>query len=205
MHPAHGGFTPTELAIFRRLTTPAKIQRYVDELAYDTGAGGDRCRSPRGVLQEKMAQCMDGALFGAAALRMNGHPPLLLDLEAEHDSDHVLALYRVRGLWGAIAKSNYSGLRFREPVYRTLRELTMSYFENYFNLRREKTLRRYSRPVNLRRFDQRDWMTASEDVWYIPEYLLTIPHTALFTAAAERRLNTVDRRTFAAGLVGHSE
>jgi hypothetical protein len=202
MHPRYR-FTPAERAVFRRLTTPAKIQRYVDELAYDTGAGGDRCRSPRGVLREKMAQCMDGALFGAAALRMNGYPPLLLDLEADRDSDHVLALYRVRSLWGAVAKSNYSGLRFREPVYRTLRELVMSYFEHYFNLRGEKTLRRYSHPVNLRRFDSRHWMSAPEDVWYIPEYLLGISHTALFPAAAERRLNRADPRTFAAGMVGH--
>ena len=154
------GFTSAERAVFQRLTTPAKIQRYVDDLAYDTGAGGDRCRSPRGVRQEKRAQCVDGALFGAAALRMIGYPPLLLDLEADRDSDHVLALYRQRGLWGSIAKSNYSGLRFREPAYRTLRELVMSYFEHYFNLAREKTLRRYSRPVSLRRFDSRHLMTS---------------------------------------------
>ena len=117
---------------------------------------------------------MEGALFGAAALRMLGHPPLLLDLEAVRDDDHVLAIFRLRGHWGALAKSNYSGLRYREPVYRTLRELVMSYFEHYYNLQQEKTLRRYSRPVNLRRFDSMGWMTAEEDVWPIPEYLCTI-------------------------------
>jgi hypothetical protein len=146
---------------------------------------------------------MDGALVGAAALRRIGYQPLLLDLEADRDSDHVLALFKVRGLWGAVAKSNYSGLRFREPVYRTLRELVLSYFEHYYNPAGEKTLRRYSRPVNLRRFDSSGWMTADEDVWYIPKYLLTISHTPLIPAAVERRLARMDRRTFAAGMVGH--
>jgi hypothetical protein len=148
------GFTPRESATFRRLNTPQKIQRYLDvEVSYDNEAGGARCRSPRLVLRDRVAHCMSGALFAAAALRTLGHPPLLLDLEAVRDDDHVLAVYRVRGCWGAIAKSNYSGLRFREPVYRSLRELAISYFEHYYNLRGEKTLRRYSRPVNLVRFD----------------------------------------------------
>jgi hypothetical protein len=145
---------------------------------------------------------MEGALFGAAALRQLGHPPLLLDLAAVHDDDHVLAIYRVRGCWGALAKSNYSGLRYREPVYRTLRELAMSYFEHYFNLRREKTLRKYSRPVNLRRFDGMHWMTAEEDPWVIPEYLCTIAHTPLVTGGMTKGLSRVDDRLFAAGLVG---
>src|SRR6185503_6616965 len=120
------------------------------DLAYNKEPDGNTCRSPRRVLRDGVAQCMDGALFGAAALRMLGHPPLLLDLEAVRDDDHVLAIFQVRGtnrgLWGAIAKSNYSGLRFREPVYRTLRELVMSYFEHYYNPAGEKTLRAFSRP-----------------------------------------------------------
>lgn len=140
--------------------------------------------------------------MGAAALRNLGHPPLLLDLEAVRDDDHVLALYRMQGHWGAVAKSNYSGLRFREPVYRTLRELVMSYFEHYYNLRREKTLRKYSRPVNLERFDPMEWMTAEEDPWAIPEYLCTIAHTAVMAKPLLRRLSRVDDRLFAAGLAG---
>jgi hypothetical protein len=127
---------------------------------------------------------------------------LLLDLEAVHDDDHVLAIFKQRGHWGAIAKSNYAGLRFREPVYRTLRELVMSYFEHYFNLRAEKTLRNYSRPVNLARFDGIDWMTTEQDLWAIPNYLLTIAHTPLLAPGLDRRLARVDRRLFAAGLVG---
>ena len=145
---------------------------------------------------------MEGALFGAAALRVLGHPPLLLDLEAVRDDDHVLAIFRLRGHWGAVAKSNYSGLRYREPVYRTLRELAMSYFEHYFNLRKEKTLRNYSRPVNLRRFDGIAWMTAEEDLWPVPEYLCTISHTPLLPPRVVRHLGRVDRRLFAAGLLG---
>jgi hypothetical protein len=114
----------------------------------------------------------------------------------------VLAIFRDHGHWGALAKSNYSGLRYREPVYRTLRELAMSYFEDYYNLKREKTLRNYSRPVNLRRFDAIGWMTSQEDLWSIPEYLLTIHHTPLLRPGLAARLGRVDDRLFAAGLVG---
>ena len=197
-------FVPAERAVFRRLTTPEKIQRFLDDLAYNKEHDGETCRSPRRVLRDRTAHCMEGALFGAAALRMLGHPPLLLDFEAVRDDDHVLAIFQLRGHWGALAKSNYSGLRYREPVYRTLRELAMSYFEHYYNLKREKTLRNYSRPVNLRRFDSIHWMTAEEDVWTVPEYLLTIRHTPLLRAGLASRLGSVDDRLFAAGLVGRA-
>ena len=196
-------FNRAERAIFRRLTTPEKIQKFLDnELVYNKEPDGPRCRSPRLALRDHTAHCMEGALFAAAALRMLGQPPLLLDLEAVRDDDHVLAIFRVQGRWGSIAKSNYSGLRYREPVYRTLRELVMSYFEHYYNLEREKTLRKYSRPVNLRRFDSIGWMTAEADPWEIPEYLCTISHTPLVPQRILRRLTPVDDRLFAAGLIG---
>jgi hypothetical protein len=194
------GLTPREAAVLRGLTPPARIQRFLDDLAYDVAGAG--CRSPRRVLRERTAQCMDGAIFAAAALRLQGHPPLLVDLEAEQDDDHVLAVYRHNGAWGSLARSNYSGLRFREPVYRTLRELVLSYFESYFNLRREKTLRRYSRPFSLARFDARGWMTDEEDLWYIPQHLVGIRHYPLVTRAMVRDRASVDRRMFQAGLVG---
>ena len=198
-------FTPAERAVFRRLSTPEKVQRFLDcDLAYNKELGGITCRSPRRVLRDRTAHCMEGALFGAAALRMMGCPPLLMDLEAVRDDDHVLAVFRLRGHWGAVAKSNYSGLRYREPVYRTLRELAMSYFEHYYNLRKEKTLRNYSRPVNLRRFDSIHWMTAEEDVWAVPEYLTTIAHTPLVAPRIVANLGRVDDRLFAAGLVGRA-
>jgi hypothetical protein len=197
-------FTPAEQAVFRRLRSPEKIQRFLDDLAYNKEHGGLTCRSPRRVLRDRTGHCMEGALFGAAALRMLGHPPLLLDLEAVRDTDHVLAVFRLRSYWGALAKSNFSGLRYREPVYRTLRELVMSYFEQFYNLRREKTLRNYSRPVNLRRFDRIGWMTAEEDVWQVPEYLCTIRHTPVMPLRLERHLSRVDARLFAAGLLGRA-
>lgn len=197
------GLTRRETAILSRLTPPWRIQKFLDGLDYDTA--GAACRSPRRVLREGIVQCMDGALFAAAALRVQGHPPLLLDLEAVFDDDHVLALFRENGRWGAIARSNYSGLRFREAIHPTIRALVLSYFESYFNLRRQKTLRRYSRPVNLARFDRIAWMTTDEDLWEIPEYLVDVPHRRLLPPAIERRLSPVDRRMFDAGLVGRED
>lgn len=161
--------------------------------------------SPRRVLAERTAHCLEGATFAAVALRALGFPPLLLDLEAVQDTDHVIAPFRLRGHWGAIAKSNFSGLRYREPVYRSLRELVMSYFEGYVNLRGDRTLRAYSRPVNLARLDRAHpgWMVADADLWWIPEHLVGIPHIPLLTPTLVRALTRVDRRSLDAGLVGH--
>jgi hypothetical protein len=194
------GLTRREKGLLSRLTPPWRIQKFLDSLEYDVAGAG--CRSPRRVLRERVVQCMDGALFAAAALRVQGHRPLLLDLEAVFDDDHVLAVFRQNGLWGAIARSNYSGLRLREAIHPTIRSLVLSYFESFFNLRRQKTLRRYSRPVNLSRFDRLGWMTTEEDLWEIPQYLAEIPHRRLLPSAIERRLSPVDRRMFEAGLVG---
>jgi hypothetical protein len=196
-------FLPSERKIFRRLSTPARIQAFLDhELGYNLEPNGDTCYSPRRVLRDRVAHCMEGALFAAAALRMLGYPPLLVDLEAVRDSDHVLAVYRIDGRWGAVAKSDYSGLRSREPVYRTLRELAMSYFEHYFNPAGEKSLRTYSRPVNLKQFDRWDWMTSEDNVWAVPNHLVDIPHIRLITPAMERRLARMDKRLYAAGRLG---
>ena len=141
-------------------------------------------------------------MLAAVALRRLGHPPLLVDLEAVRDTDHVLAVYRSNGHWGAVAKSDYSGLRSREPVYRNIRELVMSYFEHYFNPAGEKTLRAYSRPVNLRQFDRRGWMTSEQDVWVVPNYLCEISHTPLLSKTMLRRVAPMDKRLFAAGRLG---
>jgi hypothetical protein len=196
------GFHTRELSLLRRLNTPERIQRFLDDVDYNKEEDGPTCRSPRRVLRDRLAQCLEGALFGAAALRVQGWEPLLLDLEAVRDDDHVLAIFRQRGCWGAIAKSNYAGLRFREPVYRSLRELAMSYFEHYYNPAGEKTLRTYSRPVNLRRFDRIYWMTSEEDLWPISDYLFSIPHTRLLTSGVVRNLNRMDARLMLAGKVG---
>ncbi|HEY7511631.1 MAG TPA: hypothetical protein VIG50_15330 [Vicinamibacteria bacterium] len=196
------GFTRREAAFLRGLTPPWRIQRFLDATEYDVR--GEACRSPRRVLRERKAQCMDGALFAAAALRVQGRRPLIVDLESVFDTDHVLAVFREDGGWGAVARSNFSGLRYREPIHRTIRDLAKSYVEAYFNLRREKTLRRYSRPVDLSRFDRHGWMTADEDLWYVPEFLVGVRHYRLLTPRQEARLAPVDGRTFAAGLLGRA-
>ena len=180
--------------------TPAGVQGFLDSLPYHLA---DTAWSPRKVLQEKTAHCLEGAIFAAAALRVLGFPPLLWDLEAVNDTDHVLAIFKVRGCWGAVAKSNFSGCRYREPVYRTLRELAMSYFNIYFNLRFQRTLRRYSRPVNLARFDHFNWMTTEKPIWFVAEYLCEIPHISLLTPAMEKSLTRVDHRTVRGEMVGH--
>jgi hypothetical protein len=195
-----GSFTAKELKSLRALGTPAKIQAFLDKIPYHLAS---TAWSPRLVLQNKSAHCLEGAIFAAAALRANGYPPLILDLEAVQDSDHVIAVYRQNGAWGAIGSSNYSGCRYRSPVYRSLRELALSYFEGYFNLRRERTLRTFSQPVNLKQFDSQNWMTTEEPVWFIANHLLDIPHTKLLTPKMERGLIRVDNRSFNAGLTGH--
>jgi len=195
------GFTPRELRVLRGVKTPSGVQDLLDAMPYHLG---DTAWSPRRVLGERTAHCLEGAIFGAAALRVLGYPPLLLDMESvPDDTDHVIAVFRERGRWGAVAKSNYSGLRYREPVYRGLRELAMSYFNVYFNLRWERTLRRYSRPVNLARFDHLNWMTTQKPIWFIAEHLCDIPHTSLLTSTMEKNLTRVDSRTIKAEMLGH--
>jgi hypothetical protein len=194
------GFTPLELRKLRALKTPAGIQKFLDDLPYNLSF---TARSPKKVLLDRTASCLEGGIFAAAALRVIGFAPLIFDLEAEQDTDHVVAIFKVRGHWGAVAKSNFTGCRYREPVYRNLRELAMSYFNIYFNLRGERTLRRYSRPVNLSRFDNKNWMTTGNPTWFIAEYLCDIPHIALLTPAMEKNLIRVDQRTMSGEMVGH--
>jgi hypothetical protein len=193
------GLSPRSQRTLRALKTPAQIQKFVDSLEYQYG---DTAWSPERALRERKGHCMEGALIAASALRLNGYPPLLMDLEAVRDDDHVVALYRERGLWGGIAKSNYAGLRFRSPVYRTLRELALSYFEHYYNLRGERTLRNYSRPVNLTRLDRQRWMSSADDVWFVPDALIAAKHYPLFPDKVARTLPRLDRRSFEAGRHG---
>jgi hypothetical protein len=194
------GFTSSELRALRALKTPAGIQRYLDNIPYHLAG---TAWSPRLVLREKTAHCLEGAAFAAAALRVLGFPPLIFDLEADNDTDHVIAIFKSRGHWGAIAKSNFTGCRYREPVYRTLRELAMSYFNAYFNLRGERTLRRYSRPVSLARFDRLHWATTEKNIWFIAEYLCEIPHQSLLERGMEKDLTRLDARTMQSEMVGH--
>ncbi len=196
---ARGAWTKGELALLRRLSTPMKIQEYLDDLVYRTEEPG---ACPRNVMQERRAHCYDGALFAAAALRRLGHPPLLLDMRAVRDDDHVLAVFRVDGHYGAVAKSNFVGLRFREPIFRTLRELVLSYFEDYYNADREKTLRAYSGLLHLRQFDRLGWMFRDEPVQYISDRLDALEHYPVLTKRMQRNLCPVDPRSLKAGMVG---
>jgi len=196
-------FTPRELRTLRALKSPAGIQRFLDALPYHHG---DRAWSPRVVMREGAAHCLEGAVLAAAALRALGYPALVWDLEAVQDDDHMLAVYRRNGHWGAIAKSNFAGLRFREPIHRTLRELAISYFDDYYNLRGDRSLRKYAaRPVDLSRFDHLDWMTTERPVWFIAEHLCHVRHVPLISPAMAKRLVRKDPRGLRAGFFGREE
>lgn len=192
--------TPRQARLVRGLSSPFKIQTCLDELPYSTES---RYRCPLSVVRDRVAHCYDGAVFAAAMLQRLGHRPLLVELIPNgRDDDHMLALFKQDGCWGAVAQSNYVGLRYRDPVYRSLRELTLSYFELYFNVAGEKTMRGYTRPLNLKRFDRLHWMTRDEALEDIGQRLDEIPQVQLITPRMSRRLQPVDRRSYEAGTLG---
>ncbi len=195
MHP----WTHDELAIFDGFTRPEHVQAFLDTLRYSEDP---IYRSPRSVLRDRKAHCFDGALFAAAALERLGFPPRLVDLRAVRDDDHVLAVFQVGGHWGAVAKSNFVGLRWREPVHRSLRELAVSYLDAFFNLDYERSLREFSRPVDLTRFDDIGWRTRDDGLEAVATELDRVRHTALLTPAMIERLARVDERTYQAQLLG---
>jgi hypothetical protein len=201
MSDGNFGFTRRDWRRLQALRTPQGIQRMLDSFAYHDA---DTAWSPLRVLRERQAHCCEGAIFAAAALRAIGKPPLIMDLEGERDDDHVIAVYRQGSCWGAIAKSHFTGLRDRAPVYRTLRELALSYFEDYFNLLGARTLRGYCRPIDLSRFDHLNWMTSQRPVWFIPGCLVDAAHIPLITKGQSKRLYRVDRLAIDAGLHGHA-
>lgn len=188
-------------AAWASLASPARIQAFLDDIPY---SAEDANRSPLRVLQERQAHCLDGGLFAAAALRRLGFPPLVVDLlpDPGADDDHVLAIYRRNGCFGAVAKSNFSGLRFREPIYRSLRDLVMSYFEDYFNVRGEKTLRYYTVPLDLAAYDSIDWLTDDAAADAIEKRLPLLRRTTLLTPAMIAELSPVDPRSYQAGMLG---
>jgi hypothetical protein len=190
----------SEYQVLRGLKTAAKIQAFLDDLEYSTE---EIYRCPLRVLRERVAHCYDGALFAAAMLRRIGHPPLILEmLPNTRDDDHLLALFKKEMHWGAVGKSNFVGLRFREPVYRTVRELVMSYFEQFYNLEREKTLRGYTAPLNLQPFDRHGWMVKDEPLYWIAEKLDRTRRVRVLTPKMVRNLSLLDPRAYQAGLMG---
>ena len=199
---APNGFNSNEWRTLRRLSTPNKIQQLLNSLRFHSA---QTSWSPRRVLRERVAHCAEGGTLAAAALRLIGFPPLLVVLKAVNDEDHVIAVYRRGNAWGALAKSQFNGLRDRAPIYRTIRELTLSYFDDYYNRRGQRTLRAYSRPVNLTQFDYLNWVTSERPIWFITDHLLRVPRIRLMTSAQERRLDNLDRHAIRAGLVGHEQ
>ena len=195
-------WNPRELRLLRSIAAPIDIQSFLNRLPYN-----DRptAMSPRRVMRERTAHCFEGALFAAAALRFLGYPALIVDMAADNDDDHVIAVFRENCLWGAVAKSNTTLLRFREPVYRSLRELVMSYFEMYFNTKGYKSLLSYSRPVNLARYDRHGWMTAAEDLHYIGDHLYAVGHVKVVPDAQRKLLSPVDRDVLEACFLGAKE
>ena len=190
----------SEYRVLGGLKTPAKIQAFLDDLEYSTE---ETYRCPLRVLRERVAHCYDGALFAAAMLRRIGYPPLILEmLPNSRDDDHLLALFKKEMHWGAVGKSNFVGLRFRDPVYRTVRELVMSFFEQFYNLEREKTLRGYTVPLNLQSFDRHGWMIKDEPLYWIAEKLDRTRRVRVLTPKMVRTLSLLDPRAYQAGLMG---
>lgn len=192
--------TPEELQIFRGLHSPAAIQAYLDATPY---SAEERTRCPLHVMRDRVAHCLDGGLFAATALRRLGYPPLLLDMMPEPgtDDDHVLALFKEQGCFGAVAKSNFVGLRYREPIYRTPRELVLSYFEAYFNVNGKKTLRAYTRLFDLSRFDSIPWMWDERGVAIIEQRFYRLKPIPLLTPEMAARLEPVDPLSYRAGML----
>src|SRR4030042_6197449 len=197
------GLRKPECEFLETLTTPVEIQDFLDGLPYSTEYV---YRCPLRVLWDRVAHCFDGALFAAAALRRLDYPPLILEMVPnDRDDDHLLALYKDDGYWGAVAKSNFVGLRFREPIYRTLRELVMSYFEQYYNVEREKTLRSYTLPLHLKVFDKVNWMTSDESIELIAQRLDETRKISILTPSMISNLSLVDERSYRAGLFEANE
>ena len=186
------GLTKGEFAVLRRLSSPEKIQKYLLEMNQNFELDGDSCASVRMVLRAGHAHCIEGAFIAATSLWIHGEPPLLLDLRAVNDSDHVVALFKRKGHWGCISKTNGPDLRWRDPVYRTLRELALSFLHEYSNKRDHKSLREYSVPYDLRRADPKVWVTGEDGAWDIAEKLDEIRHYRLVTNSQEKLLQRRD-------------
>jgi len=178
-----------ELKQLKQFKKPHDIQLFLNNLRYNPDKGTN---SPGKVFRTKKANCFEGALFAAAALRLLGHKPLIVDMMSVNDDDHIIALFKHNNCYGAVAKSNTTTLRFREPVYKTLKELILSYFEFYFNTLGEKTMRSYSNPVDLSRFDKLKWMDTDDNLDYIGDYLYTVKHHRILDRKSILNLSMAD-------------
>lgn len=188
------GLAPGEYRVLERLSTPQKIQAFLNAIPVNHELDGETVLSVREVIRQRRAHCIEGAMLAACALWVHGDPPLVMHLDC-HESDypHVIALFRRHGLWGAISKTNGAPLRYRDPVYRSLRELTMSYFHEYANRRGHKTLRSYSGSFDLRRIDSDLWVTNTKSCWETHDRLADLRHYPLMPRRQERLLTRRDR------------
>lgn len=201
-------YSPDEVKIFRKLNSPKKIQDFLNSIEFNFEKEEETCLSPVGVLKSKKAHCVEGAIFAAAALEFHGRKPLILDLRATekpYDFDHVVAVFKKDGYFGAISKTNHAVLRYREPVYKTLRELVMSYFHEYFLDDGRKTLREYSDLLDLNKFNKKEWRTSENNLFEIPEYLDEIKHYKILTDLQIRDLRLADKVEIEAGKVTEHE
>jgi hypothetical protein len=201
MKEANFGLTSKELNLFKSLNNEKKIQDFINNIPINFEEDNkDTCYSPRKVLKENKCHCIEGAILAALILRVNGYSPLLIDLTAnKKDFDHVIAVFQREKKWGAISKTNHSTLRYREPIYNSIRELVMSYFNEYYNDEGKKTLRSYSNPVNLSRFDKIKWMTTEKELWEIPDYLAKVKHFPILTKSQIGNLRNADKIEILAG------
>jgi hypothetical protein len=192
-------WTKEETTFLKTMSDPDKIQGFLDSVEYNPVY---ECRSPRWVIKKKSAHCFEGALFAAAALEFIGYKPIIVDLKAYNDDDHVIAIFKENGYWGAVAKSNFTSLRYREPVYRSLRELVMSYFDFYFNIAGDKSLRSYSVPLNLTVYNSRNWKTTDEDLEYIGDKLEELRHFPVVDDRMIKKLKRASDIMLKAGMLG---
>jgi hypothetical protein len=196
------GLDKKELKILKKFNTPAKIQNFLNRMPMNFEKDGETNLSPMSVLEKKICHCAEGAALAALALRVHGYPPLVLDLTAnKNDFDHVVAVYQKDGKWGAISKTNHAVLRYREPIYNSIRELAMSYFHEYLDDQGRKNLRSFSPAVNLKRFDKLGWMTTREEIDYIPEYLADVKHFPMLNRKQIRNLRKAEPIEIKAGKI----
>lgn len=180
--------TPAERRLFARLDTPQKVQTFLDRLPANFELDGDTVMSPRRTLQARLAHCADGALFAAAVLAFHGKPVWLMDIQSlPSDHDHIVVLFKERGLWGAISKTNHAILRWRDPIYVSARELAMSYAHEYCLPGGKKSMLAYSKPFSLARYAPKSWVIAEEELYWLMDALDASPHRPVAPQAALRK------------------
>ncbi|HEV7424293.1 MAG TPA: hypothetical protein VGO21_03830 [Candidatus Paceibacterota bacterium] len=194
-------FTKKEKALLKKLNTPAKVQNFLNEIPFNFEKRGETLKSPLFTLQARNAHCFEGALLGAYILSLHGFPPIVLHLETtKEDYDHVIAPFKIRGLWGALSKTNHAVLRYRDAIYKNIRELAMSYFHEYFLDNGKKTLRRYSKPLNLNTLKS-NWIIESGDLWHIDKQLDKIKHYTIMPKSNIKKLRKADKVEIESGKI----